>query len=45
MASFYNSEHYPDPTAYHAIKNIDRKNKVTKRKLKNKKSKGKGVKK
>ncbi len=45
MASFYNSEHYPDPTAYYAIKNIERKNKVKKRKLKNKKSKGKGVKK
>ena len=40
MTEYKNNESYPDPTAYQAIKNIERENKLKKRKKKKMKRKG-----
>lgn len=43
MANYYNKEKYPDPTAYQALKNIEKAERAKKHKERQKK--GKGVKK
>ena len=40
MSGYFNNENYPDPTAYQALKNIERENKLKKRKKKKMKRKG-----
>ena len=44
MANYFNSEKYPDPTAYAAIKNIEKQKKLKQKLKKIQKSKDKEVK-